>query len=135
MQDSIASIVQEANAAIVGAGDMSSIPRFFSADYVAHGTEGDPVRGHAAIQRTVERWHRAFPDMSAEVEILIEASDRVAWQRTLRATQEGAYAGFPATGRRLVWRDMVTSRFEGDLIAEEWVVSDLAEQLLRARKG
>jgi hypothetical protein len=33
-----------------------------------------------------------------------------------------------------MWRDMVTSRFEGGLIVEDWVISDLAEQLLRARK-
>jgi hypothetical protein len=30
---------------------------------------------------------------------------------------------------------MVVSRFERGLIAEEWVVTDLAEQLLMARKG
>jgi len=29
---------------------------------------------------------------------------------------------------------MVPSRFDAGLIAEEWMVSDLAERLLRARK-
>jgi hypothetical protein len=36
--------------------------------------------------------------------------------------------------RRIVWRDMVTSRFRDGLIAEEWAISDLAERLLLARK-
>jgi hypothetical protein len=64
----------------------------------------------------------------------VEGEDRVAWQRTLRGIQQGDYKGFPATGRLIVWRDMVTSRFRDGLIAEDWVITDLAERLLRARK-
>jgi predicted ester cyclase len=82
----------------------------------------------------VQRWRRAFPDLSAEVEILVEGSDRIAWQRTLRATHKGDYMGFPANGLKLVWRDMVTSCFQDSLILEDWVITDLAEQLLRAQK-
>ncbi|MCL4865617.1 MAG: ester cyclase [Gemmatimonadales bacterium] len=43
--------------------------------------------------------------------------------------------GFPATGRPIVWRDMVTSRFVDGRIVEDWSISDLAERLLLARKG
>jgi predicted ester cyclase len=82
----------------------------------------------------VRRWRRAFRDLAAEVEILVEGPDRIAWQRTARATHVDAYAGFPATGRRLVRRDMVTSRFHDGRIVEDWVITDLAERLLRARK-
>ncbi len=135
MSRSLTSQIREANASILVNGEFGAIPEFFSPDYLAHVTGSDLMGGHDAIRRTVERWRRAFPDMVADVEILVEGADRVAWQRTLSATHEGAYLGFPATGRRLVWRDMVTSRFEGGLITEEWVVTDLAEQLLRARKG
>ncbi len=77
---------------------------------------------------------RAFPDLQVEVEILVEGKDRVAWQRTLRGTQQGDFMSFPACGRRIVWRDMFTSRFRDGLIAEGWVVTDLAERLLLARK-
>jgi len=135
MNRSLASHIREANAAILVNGEFDAIPEFFSRDYLAHATGSNLTGGHDAIRRTVERWRHAFPDMAVEVEILVEGPDRVAWQRTLSATHEGAYLGFPATGRKLVWRDMVTSRFEAGLIAEEWVVTDLAEQLLRARKG
>ncbi|HKB16995.1 MAG TPA: ester cyclase, partial [Planctomycetota bacterium] len=77
---------------------------------------------------------RGFPDLQVEVEILVEGKDRVAWQRTVRGTQRGAYKGFPASGRRIVWRDMVTSRFRDGRIAEDWVITDLAERLLLLRK-
>ena len=68
------------------------------------------------------------------MEILVEGPDRIAWQRIIRATHEGAFKGFPASGRKIVWRDMTTSRFRDGVIAEEWVISDLAEQLLLSRK-
>jgi hypothetical protein len=35
----------------------------------------------------------------------------------------------------VVWRDVVTSRLDAGLIAEDWSISDLAERLLLARKG
>jgi predicted ester cyclase len=79
-------------------------------------------------------YRRAFPDLQVEVEVLVEGTDRVAWQRTLRATHLGDFKGFPATGRPIVWRDMVTSRFRDGLIAEDWLVTDLADRLLLERK-
>lgn len=30
----------------------------------------------------------------------------------------------------MIWRDMATSRFDNGLIAEDWVITDLAERLL-----
>jgi len=46
----------------------------------------------------------------------------------------GGSSGGGASGREIVSRDVVTSRFRDGLIAEEWVISDLEEQLLLSRK-
>lgn len=133
MSRSMASRIEAANAALLANGDVDAVDRFFAPDYVAHGT-GRDMAGHGAVRRLVGMYRRAFPDLRVEVEILVKARDRVAWQRTIRATHKGDFKGFPATGRRIVWRDMVTSRFRDGLIAEDWVISDLAERLLRARR-
>ncbi len=69
-----------------------------------------------------------------DIDILLEGEGRIAWQRTLRATHKDKFKGFPASDLKIVWRDMVTSQFRDGLIAEEWVISDLAEQLLLSRK-
>lgn len=116
-------------------GNLDAIAEFFTPDYVAHLTDEDLTGGHAAIRRVVGMYRRAFKDLQVEVEILVKAKDRVAWQRTLRATHKGDFKGFPATGRPIVWRDMVASRFRDGLIAEDWLITDLAERLLLARKG
>lgn len=135
MKPSLVAVLEAANQTLLVDGNLDAVPEYFTPDYVAHLTERDLKGGHAAIRKVLEERRRAFPRLEVEVEVLLERGDRVAWQRTLRGVQEGALRGFPATGRSLVWRDMITSRFEGGLIAEDWVISDLAERLLLARKS
>jgi len=129
-----AALIRSANARLLVAGELSAIDEYFAPDYVAHGTGRSLAGGHDLVRRFLDPLRRAFTALEVEVEILVESKDRVAWQRTLRGTHRAAYKGFPASGRQLVWRDMVTSRFRGGRIAEDWVITDLAEQLLRARK-
>lgn len=127
-----ASRIRAANERLLVEGRLDEIGEFFTQDYVAHAT-GRGLAGPAGIRRFLASLRRAFPRLQVDVEILVEGEDRVAWQRTIRGVQRGDHAGFPASGRRIVWRDMVTSRFRGGRIAEDWVITDLAERLLRAR--
>jgi steroid delta-isomerase-like uncharacterized protein len=117
---SLSSKVEAANSTLIGNGDLDAVAEFFTSDYVAHVTEGHITGGHGAIRKVLRMYRRAFRDIRVEVEVFLEKKDRVAWQRTLRATHTGAFKGFPATGRRIVWRDMVVSRFREGLIAEDW---------------
>lgn len=126
--------IRDANAALLERGDLDQVPSFFATDYVTHITQGPQRAGRDMVRAYVQRISRAFSDVTVTVDILAVAPPRVAWQRTIRATHTGAYAGFPATGKAITWRDMITSRFEEGRFAEDWLVSDLAEQLLRARK-
>jgi len=126
--------IEAANSALIVDGRLDAIGEYFAPDYVAHLTNQDVTGGHDAIRKILDSYRRAFPDLQVEVEILVEGKDRVAWQRILRATHQGDFKGFPPTGRPIVWRDMVTSRFRSGLIAEDWVITDLAEQLLLGRK-
>lgn len=116
-------------------GDLDTIPEHFTPDYVVQLAAGRALRGHDAIRAAVTLTRRAFPVLTVEVELLVESGDRVAWQRTFRGVQAGAYHGFPASGREIVWRELVVSRFEGGRVAEERLVSELAERLLMSRKG
>lgn len=134
MDNSLASKIQAANTTLIANGKLDAVSQFFAKDYVAHLTDQDMTGGHDAIRKFAELYRQAFPDLEVDVKILVEGKDRVAWQRTLRGTHKGDFKGFPATGRAIVWRDMVTSRFRDGLIAEDWSISDLAERLLLARK-
>lgn len=130
----LAAKIKEANLALFLHENLNSVEEFFTPDYVTHLTDDDLAGGHDMICKILRMYLRAFADIQLEVEILIESKDRIGWQRTFRANHKDNFKGFPGTGRPLMWRDMVISQFRDGLIAEEWLISDLAERLLLARK-
>ncbi|MEC5397085.1 ester cyclase [Uliginosibacterium sp. H1] len=134
MSRSPASLVHAANQALIVEGRLDAINEFFSPDYVAHFTGSDLAGGHDAVRRVITAIRNAFSDITLEVDVLVESGDRIAWLRTASGTQTGSFKGFPASDKKLRWCDMVTSEIRDGLIVQEWVVTDLAEQLLLARK-
>ena len=134
-KDAAKKILEAAVEAVICKGDVAAIPEYFTSDYVVHLTEEDLKGGHATLRKVLGVYQRSFPDMQVSIDVLVVDEDQVAWQRMLRATHEASFKGFPATGNPIVWREMVVSRLQDGLIAEEWVISDLAERLLLARKN
>lgn len=134
MNPSYSAKILAANVGLYVNGDLASVEEYFATDYVAHIAGEDLPLGHEGIRKVLSVYRRAFSGLQVDVEILVQNKDRVAWQRTLQGTHVGAFKGFPASQKQIVWRDMVTSRFQNGLIAEEWIVTDLAEQLLASRK-
>lgn len=127
--------IRNATASLLEQGLVDAVDAYFATDYTVHTTGKVLPGGHPLIRDVVGLYHQAFSGIKADIVILAEQGDRVAWQRTLRALHRGPYKGFPATNRRMVWREMITSRFRDNLIVEEWFLTDLAEQLLLARKS
>lgn len=134
MSGSLAAQIEAANATLIADRNLDVVGQFFTGDYTAHVTGRDLKGGHESVRKTLEALFRAFDALDVEVEVFLEGDDRVSWQRTFRGQQTGSFKGFPGMGREIVWRDMVTSQFRDGRISEEWVVTDLAEQLLMARK-
>lgn len=126
--------IEAANTALIVNGNLDAVGDFFSTDYVAHVTGQDFSGGHDVVKKIVRAYRRAFSEIEVKIEILVKAKNRIAWQRTLKAKHTGAFKGFPATGLLIVWRDMITTEFRDGFMAEDWVVTDLAEKLLLARK-
>jgi len=134
MSQSSVAIIKEANRVLIDEGNLDAVDQYFTTDYVAHLTDTDMTCNHAALQKILRAIYRAFSDIQVQVEILVKYKDRIAWQRTFKAIHTGNFKGFPATDSPIVWRDMVTSRISDGLIAEEWVITDLAERLLLLAK-
>jgi steroid delta-isomerase-like uncharacterized protein len=135
MEQPLASKIRAANSALLVEGDLDAVGEYFAGNYVAHFTGRDWKGGPDAVRAFVDTLRRSFADLRVDVEILVEGEDRVAWQRTVTGVQKSDFMGFPPAGKPIVWRDMVTSRFEDGRIAEDWSISDLAERLLYARNS
>lgn len=134
MEKAYRHVIEEANDSLFVDGNVDDVGDFFAKDYAVHITGRDLNGGHKGVRDVVGELRKSFPDITVDVEILVEGHDRVAWQRTLRGTHKSKFKGFPGSGLLIEWRDMVTSRFSDGRIVEEWVVTDLAEQLLLSRK-
>ena len=118
------------NDEIIGKGNLDAVDEIFATDYVVH-AGGKDYKGHDFIERFVGQLRSAIPDIQVvEVEFRIEAGDTIVWQRTLSGTHKAGMMGIPPTRQKVEWRDMVVTRFDGEKIAEEWTVSELAGQLL-----
>jgi steroid delta-isomerase-like uncharacterized protein len=117
------------NDELLNKGNVGVARDLFAPSYVTHYGGADVSGGPETIERFVNELRAAFPDLRVEVEILATEGDRVAWMRTHRGTHQADFMGVPASGRSVTWRDMVVTRYEAGKIAEEWAVSDLAEQL------
>jgi steroid delta-isomerase-like uncharacterized protein len=85
--------------------------------------------GAEGLKQVMETLLRAFPDLHATVEDLIEEDDKVAGRTTLTGTHRGDYMGNPATGRRVTYNEIFIFRFVGDRIAETWGVVDVFSQM------
>ena len=115
---------------LIGQGNLEVVDTVFTDDYLAH-AEDKAYKGHEFIKRFSGQIRSAIPDLHVlKVEILVEEGNTIAWQRTLGGTHQANMMGIPPSKKKIKWNEMVVSRFEGDKIAEEWVVSELAGQLL-----
>ena len=122
--------IRFANEEILGEGNFSVVDDIFATDYVVH-AGGKDYKGPEFVRRFAGQLRSAIPDLRVvEVALLFQARDRVAWQRTLSGTHQADMMGIPPSGQKVKWRDMVVTRFDGEKIAEEWAVSELAGQLM-----
>jgi predicted ester cyclase len=115
---------------LLGKGNFDIIDSAFSEDYIAH--SGDKsYKGHQYIKQFVKQVRIALPDIKiVNIEFLSETQNVITWQRTFSGTHQAVLKGIPASNKKVKWHEIVVSRFENDRIIEEWLVSDLAFQLM-----
>ena len=122
--------IQFANYELVGKGNLGVVDEVFATDYVLH-AGGKDFNGTTFVRRFIGQLRSAIPDLRVvEVKFLIHTGDIIAWRRTLSGTHTADMMGIPPTGQKVEWRDMVVTRFDGEMIAEDWGISELAGQLL-----
>jgi predicted ester cyclase len=118
------------NEELIGNGNLGVIDEIFATDYAVHAGDKN-YKGHGFIKRWARQLRLAIPDIQvAEVKFLIQKDETIAWQRSLKGTHKVAMSGIQPTEQKVEWSEMVVSRFDSDKIAEEWVVSELAGELL-----
>lgn len=115
---------------LIGQGNLDIVDSVFSENYVAH--SGDKsYNGHKFIKQFARQVRTAIPNIKiVTIEILSHSDNVITWQRTFGGTHKADLKGIPASNKKVKWYEIVVSRFDKDKIIEEWVVSDLAFQLM-----
>ena len=122
--------IQFANIELLEKGNLAVIDEVFSPDYLAR-VGSNQTRGTAFVHRHVKLVRDALKNVRVvKIDFLNHTDDTITWQRTLRGTHKNAMLGIPPSGKRVEWKDMFHTRFDGDQIAEEWAVSELAGELM-----
>jgi predicted ester cyclase len=119
---------------IIGKGNTEIVDSSFSDNYVAHSGDKN-YSGHKFIKQFAKQIRTAIPDIKIlSVDQLSHTDNTLTWQRSFTGTHKANLKGIPASNKRVKWHEMVVSRFENEKITEEWLLSDLAAQLMLKHK-
>ena len=115
---------------IIGSGNVDLIDELASDDIVDHeeGFPGQPP-GKEGVKFFVNAMRQGFPDIKATVDVTLDQGELAAGRTILRGTHQGEFMDVPATGRTITVSGASFLRFDGDKLAEEWVVWDPRELL------
>ncbi len=122
--------IRFANDEILGKGNLDVVDEVFATDYVVH-AGGKDYKGPKFVKKFIKQLRSAISNLRVvEITFLMQAGNMITWQYTLSGKHAADMRGIPPSGRKVKWRGIVVTRFDGEKIAEEWTVSELAEKLL-----
>ncbi|WP_181391981.1 ester cyclase [Deinococcus irradiatisoli] len=87
------------------------------------GTDGDIV-GHDAHVEMAKLYLNAFSDHHMRIDHLVVEEDHAAYRITHHVKHTGPFMGFEPTGKDITMVMSYFVRFEGDKIAESWMMWD-----------
>ena len=115
----------EAFLAMLNHHDPDAVDRFVAADYVNHNRFVED--GREANRAFWAAFFTAFPDLTATMDDLVMAGDRVVGRFTYRGTHRGPLFGIPPTGRPVEMHSIDIWRVAGGEFAEHWDELNLPE--------
>jgi predicted ester cyclase len=98
--------------------DPDLVDTFVARDYRNHNTFVDD--GREANRQFWTGFFAALPDLTATMEDLVVAGDKVVGRFVYRGTQSGELMGLPATGRKIEMRSIDIWRVADDMFVEHW---------------
>jgi predicted ester cyclase len=96
--DANKAVVRRAYEEFVMAGNFSNLAEICHEEYVDHTQPPGWSTDRAGLQRQVEYFRSAFPDIHVTFEDMIAEGDVVMHRQTMRGTHRGDFFGIPPTG-------------------------------------
>ena len=114
---------------LFNAGDLDALDRLVASDYREHSWQSvvDGVTSQSgldSLKRNLRAQRAAFPDLYVTIYTIIAEADLVTILWRAHCTHRGTYLGLRPSGRRMTFAGVTTFRVEGDILQEEWALSD-----------
>ncbi len=109
----------------------SVIPLYFSPNYTAY-NGGKNFFGYSFIKQWVHLFNSTLNKPKiVSIEIIITTDNEIVWERKLSAIHVRDKWGIKASGNKIVWTEMLVTKFENQKIVSERIVSEFIGQLLK----
>ena len=110
-------VVRRAYEEFMMAGNFSSLAEIVHDDYMDYTQPPGWATDRAGLQRQIEYFRSAFPDIHVTIEDMIAEGDLVMHRQTMRGTHRGDFFGIPPTGTTVAMTGMHSFRIaDGRLI-------------------
>jgi steroid delta-isomerase-like uncharacterized protein len=127
-------LVRRFHEELLAARDPAVVDSFFGDGFVSHNMPPGFPEGREGVKRFFETFRDAFPDVTVEIDELVEDGDRVAVATTFTGTHTGELMGMAPTGRRVAVTGIDIVRVEDGRIVEHRGLTDIAG-LMRQLSG
>ncbi|MCC5479477.1 ester cyclase [Streptomyces barringtoniae] len=106
-------------------GDLDALEEIVAPGSIDHDPAPGQAPGPEGYKTMFGELRTAFPDLRIAVDHLVATDEEVAFAYTVSGTHLGPLMGHRATGRKVSYRGMQISRFDGDgRLVERWGSSD-----------
>ena len=88
---------------------------------------GDVSNGDTSREQTIQdmtTYLSAFPDINYTIDDILAEGNKTVIRCTLQATHSGMFMGVPATGKKIVVKQVEIHKIVGGKIIEAWGFSD-----------
>ena len=107
------------------AHDKAAIPTVLHQDCTFRGSLGQEKKGHQGFAEYVDTVHHALGEYRCTIEDLVVERTKVFTKMSFSGLHRDDFMGFRPTGKRVTWKGCALFSFDGELIADVWVLGDL----------
>lgn len=117
---------------LIESDTVDSIGELCAPDFVGHMPGMPEPVDRSGFMNFAAMLYSAFPDLHHDVEVQLAENDLMALCVKVSGTHQGEFQGIPATGKKVVFIDLIITRLENGKAKELWAqfdISGLLQQL------
>jgi predicted ester cyclase len=128
-------LVEDFYERIWNGGNLDAAAELLTPEFSFRGSLGNEMRGREAFKNYVRSVRVALADYQCEILSSVAEANRAFAKMCFSGRHVAAFRGYEPTGKFVRWLGAALFRFEGSMIAELWVLGDLAglDSLLRTQ--